>query len=262
MSLAGSTVGLEAAVESLAYWPGAYMDKKILNQPVEVDQVILFSSLIDLAISSDSYEQLCQRVVHEEITKGLVHGAHLYSVDSNLDMELQVSHGKTSDLVERVVSAWDGSLLGECLMTKQMVFRSGKNESHLAMPLAKGSVPVGALLLVVDPKLQIPPLSEAVSHLLSKVGAFFMEVRPRISLQARANGNGFAHKPEQLTTRQVQIVQLIGATLTNGQIGKELSLSESTIRQETIKIYKALGVSGREEAVTAGIKIGLLSKNL
>jgi len=238
------------------------MDKKILNQPVEVDQVLLFSDLIDLAISSDSYEQLCQRVVHEEITKGLVQGAHLYSVDSNLDMELQVSHGKTSGLVERVVSAWDGSLLGECLMTKQMVFRSGKNESHLAMPLAKGSVPVGALLLVVDPKLQIPPLSEAVSHLLSKVGAFFMEVRPRISLQARANGNGFAHKPEQLTTRQVQIVQLIGATLTNGQIGKELSLSESTIRQETIKIYKALGVSGREEAVTAGIKIGLLSKNL
>jgi DNA-binding NarL/FixJ family response regulator len=238
------------------------MDKKILNQPVEVDQVLLFSSLIDLAISSDSYEQLCQRVVHEEITKGLVHGAHLYSVDSNLDMELQVSHGKTSDLVERVVSAWDGSLLGECLMSKQMVFKSGKNESHLAMPLAKGSVPVGALLLVVDPKLEIPPLSEAVSHLLSKVGAFFMEVRPRISLQGRSNGKGFAHKPEQLTTRQVQIVQLLGAALTNGQIGKELSLSESTIRQETIKIYKALGVSGREEAVSAGIKIGLVSKNL
>ena len=237
------------------------MDKKILNKPVEVDQVVLFSSLIDLAISSDSYEQLCQRVVHEEITKGLVHGAHLYSVDSNLDMELQVSHGKTSALVERMVSAWDSSLLGECLMSKQMVFKSGKNESHLAMPLAKNSVPVGALLLVLDPTLERAPLSKQVSHLLSKVGAFFMEVRPRISLQARPNGNGVAHKPEQLSTRQVQIVQLIGAALTNGQIGKELSLSESSIRQETIKIYKALGVSGREEAVTAGIKIGLLSKN-
>jgi DNA-binding CsgD family transcriptional regulator len=144
---------------------------------------------------------------------------------------------------------------------KKMQFEAGKEASHLALPLAKSRVPVGAMLLVMGPQMETPPISEPVAELLSKLGAFFVEVRPRHSLQPRANGNGHL-TPQQLSTRQVQILQLIGAALTNGQIGRELSLSESTIRQETIKIYKSMGVSGRSEAVAAAKKLGLVSKTL
>jgi DNA-binding CsgD family transcriptional regulator len=240
---------------------GAQLDKWILQHTVDPEQVLFFSRLIDLAISSDSYEQLCQRVVHEEITQGLISGAHLYSVDSNLDMELQISYGKTTPLVEQVVSAWGTSPLSKCIVEKRMQYMAGKEAAHVALPLAKTSVPVGAMLLVMAPEVASAPVSEPVAHLLSKVGAFFIEVRPRHSLQARATGNGNNHRPEQLTTRQIAIIQLIGAGLTNGQIGKDLSLSESTIRQETIKIYKSLGVSGREQALIAAKKIGLVSRN-
>jgi DNA-binding CsgD family transcriptional regulator len=235
------------------------MDKWLLKQPIDPEHVQFISGLTDLAIASDSYEQLCQRIVHEEITQGLISGAHLYSVDSNLDMELQVSYGKTTEQVQPVVSAWGDSPLSKCIVGKKMQFEAGKEASHLALPLAKSSVPVGAMLLVMGPQMGTPPISEPVAHLLSKLGAFFVEVRPRLSLQTRANGNGH-HTPQQLSTRQIQIVQLIGAALTNGQIGKELSLSESTIRQETIKIYKSMGVSGRDEAVAAAKKLGLVSK--
>jgi ATP/maltotriose-dependent transcriptional regulator MalT len=238
------------------------MDKWILQHKIDPAQVLFFSRLIDLAVSSDSYEQLCQRVVHEEITQGLISGAHLYSVDSNLDMELQVSHGKTTSLVEQVVSAWGTSPLSKCLVEKKMQYEEGKEAAHVALPLAKSSVPVGALLLVMRPEVASPPISEPVAHLLSKIGAFFVEVRPRNSPQARVTGKGHSHSPGQLTTRQIQIVQLIGAGLTNGQIGKDLALSESSIRQETIKIYRALGVSGRDEAVSAAQKMGLVSINL
>jgi DNA-binding CsgD family transcriptional regulator len=237
------------------------MDKWLLKQTIDPEHVQFISGLTDLAIASDSYEQLCQRIVHEEITEGLISGAHLYSVDSNLDMELQVSYGKTTDQVQPVVSAWGTSPLSKCIVGKKMQFEAGKEASHLALPLAKSSVPVGAMLLVMGPQMGTPPISEPVAHLLSKLGAFFVEVRPRLSLQTRANGNG-RHTPQQLSTRQIQIVQLIGAALTNGQIGKELSLSESTIRQETIKIYKSMGVSGRGEAVAAAKKLGLVSKTL
>ena len=237
------------------------MDKWLLKQTIDPEHVQFISGLTDLAIASDSYEQLCQRIVHEEITQGLISGSHLYSVDSNLDMELQVSYGKTTEQVQPVVSAWGTSPLSKCLVGKKMQFEAGKEASHLALPLAKSSVPVGAMLLVMGPQMGTPPISEPVAHLLSKLGAFFVEVRPRLSLQTRANGNGH-HRPEQLSTRQIQIVQLIGAALTNGQIGKELSLSESTIRQETIKIYKSMGVSGRSEAVAAAKKLGLVSKTL
>ena len=237
------------------------MEKWILKQVIDPEHVQLVSGLADLAISSDSYEQLCQRVVHEEITQGLISGAHLYSVNSSLDIELQVSYGKTTEQVQPVVSAWGASPLSKCIVGKKMQFEAGKEASHLAMPLAKSSVPVGAMLLVMGPEMATPPVSEPVAQLLSKLGAFFLEVRPRLSVQTRANGNGH-HTPQQLTTRQIQIVQLIGASLTNGQIGKELSLSESTIRQETIKIYKAMGVSGRDEAVTAAKKLGLVPRTL
>jgi DNA-binding CsgD family transcriptional regulator len=236
------------------------MDKWMLKHPVDGKQVQVLSRLVDLAISSDSYEQLCQRIIHEEVTRGLISGAHLYSVDSNLDMDLQISYGKTTPLVQQVVSAWGTSPLSKCLVEKKMHYQAGKESSHLALPLAKSSVPVGAMLLVMPPEVAGPPISEPVAHLLSKVGAFFVEVRPRHSPLARANGNGRTHAPEQLTTRQIQIIQLIGAGLTNGQIGKELALSESTIRQETIKIYKSLGVSGREEALKSAKKMGLVSR--
>jgi ATP/maltotriose-dependent transcriptional regulator MalT len=241
-------------------WLGTGMDKWLLGHPVEAEQVQVLSRLIDLAISSDSYEQLCQRIIHEDVTRGLVNGAHLYSVDSNLDMELEISYGRTTSLVEQVISAWGTSLLAKCLVEKRMQYQAGEESAHLALPLAKSSVPVGALLLVMDANEKSAPLSEAVAHLLSQVGAFFVEVRPRHSPVARANGNGSAHSHEQLSTRHIQIVQLIGAGKTNGQIGRELALSESTIRQETIKIYKILGVSGRSEAVLAAKKMGLVSR--
>jgi DNA-binding NarL/FixJ family response regulator len=37
-------------------------------------------------------------------------------------------------------------------------------------------------------------------------------------------------------------------------------LSESTIRQETVKIYKALGVSNRTEAASKAGALGLIPK--
>jgi len=237
------------------------MDRWMLQHKIDPEGILFLSRLIDLAVSSDSYEQLCQRVVHEEITQGLISGAHLYSVDSNLDMELQVSYGRTTLLVEPVVSAWGASLLSKCLVEKKMQFQEGKEAAHVALPLAKSSVPAGAMLLVMVPEMATPPVSEPVAQLLSKLGGFFVEVQPKLSLHARANGNDL-RVAQQLTTRQIRIVQLIGASLTNGQIGRELSLSESTIRQETIKIYKAMGVSSRNEAVAAAKKLGLASKNL
>jgi DNA-binding CsgD family transcriptional regulator len=238
------------------------MDNWILQEAVEPEQVLYFSKLIDLAISSDSQEQLCQKIVHGEITQGLVLGAHLYSVDSNLDMELQISYGKTSHLVEQVVSAWGSSPLSKCLVERKMQFESGKDVAHVALPLLKSGLPVGAMNLVMSPTVKSIPLSEPVSNLLSRVWGFFVEVKPLHSIAARANGHGDNNRPEQLSKRQVQIIQLVASGFTNARIGKELSLSESTVRQETIKIYKCLEVSGRHDAAKAAMKMGLVSSSL
>lgn len=52
-----------------------------------------------------------------------------------------------------------------------------------------------------------------------------------------------------LGRRQREILKLIADGMTNAQIGSELGFSESTIRQDTMKIYEAFGVTGRKEAI-------------
>lgn len=54
-----------------------------------------------------------------------------------------------------------------------------------------------------------------------------------------------------LTPRQWIVLAAIKRGLTNPAIAKELEFSESLIRQETVQIYRKLGVSGRKELLNS-----------
>lgn len=62
----------------------------------------------------------------------------------------------------------------------------------------------------------------------------------------------------ELSDRQLQIVHMMASGKTNGAIARELAFSESTVRHETMAIYRALGVSGRDAAVSRSLEWGLL----
>jgi DNA-binding NarL/FixJ family response regulator len=55
-----------------------------------------------------------------------------------------------------------------------------------------------------------------------------------------------ADKKRELSERQKVILDLIEHGKTNNIIARELGFSESLIRQETISIYKKLGIQGRK----------------
>ena len=57
---------------------------------------------------------------------------------------------------------------------------------------------------------------------------------------------------EPLTKRQEEILSQIRSGKTNMKIALDLGYSESLIRQETITIYKKLGISGRKELEITG----------
>jgi DNA-binding CsgD family transcriptional regulator len=56
--------------------------------------------------------------------------------------------------------------------------------------------------------------------------------------------------------RQRDVMHLVSEGLTNPQIATELGFSESTIRQETMRIYEILGATGRADAVRMYRSIG------
>jgi len=55
-----------------------------------------------------------------------------------------------------------------------------------------------------------------------------------------------------LTPRQWTILRAIQKGRTNSDIARELEFSESLIRQETVQIYRKLGVSGRKDILESG----------
>lgn len=73
-----------------------------------------------------------------------------------------------------------------------------------------------------------------------------------------SRSNGLA-STNGLSPRQHRILQLMAKGMTNGQIARVLAFSESTVRQETMAIYRALKVPGRTEAVATGRELGLIT---
>lgn len=66
-------------------------------------------------------------------------------------------------------------------------------------------------------------------------------------------------RPESpMTPRQMRVLALMSKGMTNAQIARILAFSESTVRQETMAIYRNLKVKGRAEAVEEGRARGMI----
>jgi len=64
---------------------------------------------------------------------------------------------------------------------------------------------------------------------------------------------------EQLTAREMKVLQLMSQGLANKQIALSLGISEHTVKFHLSSLYAKLGISSRTEAVKRGIELGLIS---
>jgi DNA-binding NarL/FixJ family response regulator len=89
------------------------------------------------------------------------------------------------------------------------------------------------------------------------------------AIQAVANGQRWIPKEiakrlasrklfEELTAREVQVLQLLVKGLANKQIGDHLNISEHTVKDHLKSVFGKLQVEDRTEAVTAGIQRGII----
>ena len=64
--------------------------------------------------------------------------------------------------------------------------------------------------------------------------------------------------PPALSAREAEVLRLVARGLTNGDIGRELFISEATVKTHLLRVFNKLGVADRTAAVTTAMGHGLL----
>ena len=84
------------------------------------------------------------------------------------------------------------------------------------------------------------------------------------AVEALLNANGAASSQasqepvEPLTPRELEVLQLLAAGLANKEIASRLKISDHTVKFHVASIMGKLGAESRTEAVTVGIRQGLI----
>ncbi len=63
---------------------------------------------------------------------------------------------------------------------------------------------------------------------------------------------------QTLTPREIEVLEMLGSGLGNKAIAKGLHISDHTVKFHVSSIFGKLGVSSRTEAVTVGVRLGLI----
>jgi DNA-binding CsgD family transcriptional regulator len=64
--------------------------------------------------------------------------------------------------------------------------------------------------------------------------------------------------PDRLSAREVDVLAELARGAGNKQIAARLAISEHTVKFHVASIFAKLGVSSRTEAVTRGVRLGLI----
>ena len=78
------------------------------------------------------------------------------------------------------------------------------------------------------------------------------------TVTARMLGRMRAPQEQTPTERELEVLTLVARGLTNRAIGRELALSEATVKTHLVHLFTKLGVADRTAAVTAALDRGLI----
>jgi two-component system, NarL family, response regulator YdfI len=83
------------------------------------------------------------------------------------------------------------------------------------------------------------------------------EVTQNIAARVRPM-NGSTATPEDLTPREIEVLRMLAEGLANREMASRLGISDHTVKFHVSSILDKLGAASRTEAVTMGIRMGLI----
>ena len=78
------------------------------------------------------------------------------------------------------------------------------------------------------------------------------------SVAARLVGRMREADEEQLSSREIEVLQLVAEGESNSEIAEQLHISQATVKSHLVNIFGKLGVSDRTAAVMAALRRGIL----
>lgn len=121
------------------------------------------------------------------------------------------------------------------------------SQSQVVWPITRARIPIGAIGLFFNKSINVSEVALQYLELIGRIVALKL-ITPFPFAPNPQDFDKFVHHHDQLTERESKVLERIGQYMTNAQIAEELGFSESTIRQDTIQIYRKMGVAGRDEA--------------
>lgn len=102
---------------------------------------------------------------------------------------------------------------------------------------------------------------EIVAALIAAASGLFILTTDQAAKAARAPviRDPIQTSPEKLTARELEVLRMLADGLANKEIAQALGVSDHTVKFHVSQILAKLNAVSRTEAVTAGIRAGLLS---
>ena len=247
---------------------------------VTSDLEIVLRMLKALAKAEDA-DDFCRALALDVLLEYGVVATYVARLDSDGKISMIGSYGYSKQRVENTgrPSIWENMSITETIRSgKVMVYPTWDNyisrypdKAHLAspgkafvcLPLRVKGARAGGLGISFADSIEGAGISEQLWEVFAAAGDVFLTkgwaselVRRPVPTVDFGEDEKFA--AAALSDREQVVLKQIALGKTNHQIARNLAYSESTIKQDTIRIFKVLGVKSRKDAVLAAKTLGLI----
>lgn len=222
-------------------------------------------ALIAAITNSDSANSFCRNLVHTVFTRFGVNSAVVCTIGHEARLHPIGSYGIALDFLDGDLgSAFAVTPIAKAIKNHDVVvFPSlGDEMAHIAeaaglspengavaIPLVIDGLVCGATMLTFDTRLEVNPLEPELCEGLQVASAYFVNSNGHEHANGWRRASEVSDVPKQLTDRQLEILKQLGLPITYSQIGRQLHVSESLVKQESGRIFRFFGVNSRRDAV-------------
>ena len=206
------------------------------------------SRLLDLLTARPNANELLKSLENDLLAKFKPSNAIIFTLDShNFSKEIYSNNPTLEDKNNGGFNSVLASILPTSNLASLTDSKLGKSsdDNFLIIPISNGKSLKGFILLEL-PCAQLSAEDLSLIEIMGKVCAFYLlselpELKQSNSIEKIAS-------QLQFSARQLQIINGFVEGKTNHELAEDLGFSVSTVRHETMDIFRLLGASDRKEA--------------